>query len=124
MTDSLPVLLHAAARGARLEIWSDLASKWVENEGMRPFKDEKWHIHPKDQHLRYGPISSVLYEAAKNPPEWYAQLPFGGEFREDAALELIYKELKRNQFNWRLLSPTEKSVFLLFVAESLIEDGL
>jgi hypothetical protein len=122
MTESLPVLLHAAARGARLEIWSDLASKWVENEGMRPFKDEKWHIHPKDYHLRYGPISSVLYEAAKKPKSY---IWFGTEIEEYCAQHYVQQAFFSNDvFDYSTRTELARSLFLLFVAESLIEDGL
>ena len=56
-------LLHAAARGARIEdngegVWSE--SRFVYLVGG----DWEFRIHPDDQYLQYGPISTALREMA------------------------------------------------------------
>ena len=62
-------LLHAAARGARMQRqhehlfhkqvwWEDVPIQW----GM----DDELRIHPDDEHLAYGPISTALREIAED----------------------------------------------------------
>jgi hypothetical protein len=125
MTDSLPVLLHAAARGARIQsrdqnwvadrewiVWRMMPTdKLTESWNFR-----EWRIHPKDHHLRYGPISSVLYEAAKNPPTHLFMLP-------EVADHFAYLMLDPDE-TFHSENLFARSLFLLIVAESLIEDGL
>ena len=70
-------LLHAAARGARIEaewkgVWSGVA-------GIHLVPKFNCRIHPDDAHLQYGPISTALREmAACNPcdlpPSWQLEL--------------------------------------------------
>jgi hypothetical protein len=74
-------------------------------------------IRPQDKHLRYGPISRVLFEAAKEPPEylesikeWYAR---------DYALEFRGSDL----YNMGM-DEGQRSFFLLLVAEALAHEGL
>jgi hypothetical protein len=128
MTESLPILLHAAARGARLQLDYGYPEpyRW-KNVAIMPSRDSKidqWRIHPADQHMRYGPISSVLAEMAEKPPAWFA------EFRtrriwEEVASDLAYRGFDCDQFAWHNNTSTlDRSLFLLLVAESLIEDGL
>ena len=45
-------LLHAAARGAKIE--------WM-NGSWQPVP---YYIHPDDEHLQYGPVSTALREMA------------------------------------------------------------
>jgi hypothetical protein len=126
MTDSLPVLLHAAARGARLQLFDTQANLWIH---IYPWElgeicdyDVKYkldptldfRIYPKHHHLRYGPISSVLYEAAK---EDYEHIEFDG----------LPEQITRFHCSKDLVlyhSAFHRSMFFLLVAESLIEDGL
>lgn len=53
-------LLHAAARGARIEGLSG-AYDTVRNLHAWP---QDFRIHPDDEHLQYGPISTALREMA------------------------------------------------------------
>ena len=118
MTDSIPVLLHAAARGARLQC-RDLDDVWG-NSIVAPMKDPipgLWRIHPEDAHLRYGPISSVLYEAAKNPPE-------NGDDAMPQITSLSVLMAIGDYLHYKNSDKSSRSLFLLFVAESLLEQGL
>ena len=52
-------LLHAAARGARIDVWYQC--KWVSAIAVRTVDDlYNYRIHPADEHLQYGPISTAL----------------------------------------------------------------
>ena len=60
-------LLHAAARGARIEAFNQLRwipTIWIPTIAVRvvdgPHID--YRIHPDDAHLQYGPISTGLRE--------------------------------------------------------------
>ena len=67
MTD-LSTLLHAAARGARLQKYDPFDWKWKNVELWKAL----WYIelnylvriHPSDEHLMWGPLSRQYYEAA------------------------------------------------------------
>ncbi len=54
-------LLHAAARGARIEVLFN--QSWLPVNAVRtgdnPFN---YRIHPDDEHLQYGPVSTALRE--------------------------------------------------------------
>ena len=123
MTDSIPVLLHAAARGARLQCMYD-SRGWQSTSSMpRGLRGIEYRIHPDDAHLRYGPISSVLYEAAKEPSQFFyfgngAVFALVGE--NCRQLTNLQDEVDYMDCNNKLI----RSLFLLFVAESLLEQGL
>lgn len=103
-------LLFAAARGARIESeyhnWSTGGYDWRE-ANLNNLSGSR--IHPDDEHLQYGPISSALHEAAENGrPNAFTGIP-NLELHTDAA----YK-----------LEPLERSLFLLILAEALADEGL
>lgn len=116
-------LLYAAARGARIERLCPTKKEWYEDP-VRIFKkfDVEQRIHPDDQHLQYGPISTNLREAAEDEPEWlqdslnvYAQAVVNDYDNEElgncwaiaARADLLHKQL-----------------FLLLLAEVVADDGL
>jgi len=85
--------MFAFARGARMQI---LVSET--------------RIHPDDEHLQYGPISTALREDALGLPikgtDWFA-------------LVALHADGDLNMY-----SPTEESLFLLLVAEALADEGM
>ena len=106
-------LLFAAARGARMQRqhehlfhkqvwWEDVRIQW----GL----DDELRIHPDDEHLAYGPISTALRNDALGLPLtetcWFANL----ELRSDGDLYT--------------LSPNDRYVFLLLMAEALADEGM
>jgi len=111
-------LLFAAARGARIEppnayeytsvraVNGKVQSKtyWIARD------TESGYIHPEDEHLQYGPISTALRNDALGLPLtgtwWFAQLAL------------------HNEGDLHTMSPTERSMFLLLVAEALADEGL
>lgn len=61
MTD-LSTLLHAAARGARIQV---VIGKHVrEPESIWFHTNIPYRVHPSDEHLMWGPLSRQYYEAA------------------------------------------------------------
>lgn len=68
MTD-LSILLHAAARGARLQWFDTHTRRWFSATSI-PLNTkfvsigEFYSIHPDDEHLMWGPLSRQYYEAA------------------------------------------------------------
>jgi hypothetical protein len=55
-------LLHAAARGARIEaVWKGI---WSGVAGIHLVPKFNYRIHPADEHLQYGPVSTALREMA------------------------------------------------------------
>ena len=57
-------LLHAAARGARIQTkWVDSGDSWQATGQLVLVDDMRYYrIHPNDEHLQYGPISTALRE--------------------------------------------------------------
>lgn len=109
-------LLFAAARGARLEgryhNWGDGSTEWritadVYRAGNR--------IHPDDEHLQYGPISTALRKRAETGKIHNANLPYiKGNFTltHEESLTFAYDKTFDMVF------------FLLLVAEALADEGL
>jgi hypothetical protein len=91
-------LLFAAARGARIS--------WM-NGSWQPVP---YYIHPDDAHLQYGPISTEVRNYALGLPLtgtcWFARLAL----HSDGDLHA--------------LSPNDRYVFLLLVAEALADEGM
>jgi hypothetical protein len=101
-------LLFAAARGARIEaewkgVWSGVA-------GIHFVPKFNYRIHPADAHLQYGPISTEVRNYALGLPLtgtcWFARLAL----HSDGDLHA--------------LSPNDRYVFLLLVAEALADEGM
>ena len=112
-------LLFAAARGARIQ--ATLAGQWLTSplyEALRPFYNENRRIHPNDEHLQYGPISTALREFA-------ASLPIEDKTARGLPIFLVphtltWYNLARNGFD----SKAHRVTFLLLLAEALADEGL
>lgn len=107
-------LLHAAARGARLQcslvgIWEDTKVRPTAESNMT-----RWRIHPEDVHLQYGPISSALREEAKcfSGRSWHIGTELSVELRYGAWHDCRYSD-------W-----LTRSMFLLILSEALADEGL
>jgi hypothetical protein len=62
-------LLFAAARGARIQ--ADYQGVWSGVSGIHLGKTpHDYRIHPDDEHLQYGPISTALREMAFDTTLW------------------------------------------------------
>ena len=116
-------LLFAAARGARIEppnayeyasvraVNGKVQSKtyWIARD------TESGCIHPEDEALQYGPISTALREAAAAGNAWVLT---SGNGRAAAAIAETHK------WDWHTFPEEHRSLFLLFMAEALADEGL
>jgi len=103
-------LLHAAARGARIE--DNALSRWTDSEFVYLGKvGYSYRIHPDDAHLAYGPISTRLRGVALT------------RNFEDSGIQYVRVEFNREDGYW---SSTEEQrrVFCLILAEFLADEGI
>jgi len=105
-------LLHAAARGAKIQVqWYD-SLQW-QASGQIVLVDTMRHyrIHPDDEHLQYGPISTALRDVALTGDCGDYEIPY---CRFVIEKEDSYSESTED----------ERSMFLLFLAEALADEGM
>lgn len=105
-------LLHAAARGARIQSrWVD-GTQW-QTTGQFMFVDgmRYYRIHPDDAHLQYGPISTALREMA----EYYSWNPSWEHRVAHAAAD---------DFAVKFHGEPDYPLFYLILAEALADSGL
>ena len=104
-------LLHAAARGARIQSrWVD-GTQW-QTTGQFMFVDGMRHyrIHPADEHLQYGPVSTALREMA----EYYSWNPSWEHRVAHAAAD---------DFAVKFHGEPDYPLFYLILAEFLADEG-
>lgn len=106
-------LLHAAARGARIEAL-DRNLGWRLSSHVPLMSNDKrpYCIHPEDAHLQYGPISSELRVIADECA------------REYGYLARQFADLEYNKWIADYADQLHRSLFLLFLAEALADEGL
>ena len=118
-------LLFAAARGARVQTKMSILSfpavknRWAITAAYIPTADYKgadFRIHPDDEHLQYGPISTALREMAEHNrsdirPSWEMGLAnfAANEFTQ-------YFDSRQGEPDYPL--------FYLFLAEALADEGM
>jgi hypothetical protein len=111
-------LLHAADRGARIDVWYQC--KWVSAIAVRTVDDlYNYRIHPDDEHLQYGPISTALREMARQPKaidHKGVNLPHFGF--------TIFAESENELLEVRRCDKLTHSLFLLILAEALADEGM
>ena len=112
-------LLFAAARGAKIEKTNDdgvFRETISAPLGSRQDSVYSWRIHPDDEHLQYGPISTALRELAECAPDtingyspeyWYAQ-----NYKIDTDSPYYMQD------------ELHRALFLLILAEALADEGL
>lgn len=108
-------LLHAAARGARIQTkWNDSVVWQTDNQFLFIDTMRHYRIHPNDEHLQYGPISTALREMAED-----------SSYRGD--LEGFFAHVAANEFTEYFDSRQGKpdnSLFYLILAEFLADEGM
>ena len=108
-------LLHAAARGARIE--DNALGGYTSSEFVHLGKAIGHHrIHPDDAHLQYGPISTALRKMAEHAraeiqPSWEMGL---ANFSANNFIDY---------YDWRWCEP-DYPLFYLFLAEFLADEGM
>jgi hypothetical protein len=118
-------LLFAAARGARIEVRYE--KYWSSALAVRVIDDLlNYRIHPNDEHLAYGPISTEVRKAAEN----IAKKAYLHDVLGHYGLAAIDDYLSRsNEFGYcwdKAMNATamQKQLFLLILAEALADSGL
>lgn len=107
-------LLFAAARGARIEALDrNLGWRLSSHVPLTLSNDKRpYRIHPEDAHLQYGPISSELRKIADER---------AGEY---GYLARQFADLEYNRWIADYADQLHRSLFLLFLAEALADEGL
>ena len=112
-------LLFAAARGAKIEKTNDdgvFRETISAPLGSRQDSVYSWRIHPDDEHLQYGPISTALRELAEcapyvingySPEYWYVL---------DYKINSDSPYFKQDELH--------RALYLLILAEALADSGL
>jgi len=110
-------LLHAAARGARVQFCL-YENEWHTARDIDVSKDERWHqrIHPEDEHLQYGPISACVRDAAM--AEYFT---YGGTYTVPYG---SYWLSMKDAHDVDSADVLHRSLFLLILAEALADEGL
>jgi len=110
-------LLFAAARGAKIQtLYAYPSERWEVAAAFRTDSFYPYRIHPEDEHLQYGPISTTLrawafLQESSQPSEIIiATQALVGEVEPDWFVDYS-DELHR-------------SLFLLILAEALADEGL
>jgi hypothetical protein len=114
-------LLFAAARGARIQYRSPIDRNWKESAfrlwpDLHDCKtaDSLYRIHPNDEHLQYGPISTALLEMAEDS-------------KYNSSWEHFLANAAANEFTEFFDSRTgepDYPFFYLILAEALADSGL
>ena len=106
-------LLHAAARGAKMQTkWVDSGAQWQTTGQLVLVDDMRYYrIHPADEHLQYGPISTALLKLAEDD-SWNPS--------EERALALAVAR----QFQVYFVDEPDFELFYLILAEFLADEGM
>ena len=102
-------LLHAAARGARIQMMYQRG--WIPTVAVRTDDMYKYRIHPNDEHLQYGPISTALRKLAEDD-SWNPS--------EERSLAVAVAR----QFQVFFDDEPDFELFYLFLAEFLADEGM
>ena len=103
-------LLHAAARGARIE-WQTVYGAWKVADDIDVTQSYPQRIHPADEHLQYGPVSTALREMA----EYYSWNPSWEHRVAHAAAD---------DFAVKFHGEPDYPLFYLILAEALADEGM
>jgi hypothetical protein len=103
-------LLFAAARGARIEALYQRCWIPLTHISLEP-NAHAYRIHPNDEHLQYGPISTLLREMALTGDCDGADIPY------------IRTTLLTEEGYWKS-TEDQQCVFCLILAEALADEGM
>ena len=118
-------LLHAAARGARIEGlyqrgWIPVFA--VRTDGLTDGQ-YKYRIHPDDQYLQYGPISTALRDCDGDFQWVYINSEQMPDFAIRSAIVANYANNMMHEWQQNKNRLT-RSLFLLILAEALADEGM
>ncbi len=129
---AINAILLAAARGARLQVRPGPFEEWTSTrtsvDGIQNYPGH-FRVHPDDEHLRFGLVSSALHEAAKEARSYNTEL--GWSLAHDAILWYLNADNLResvvyldSRLDWWSIGYKHRSLFLLLLAEALADEGL
>ena len=109
-------LLHAAARGAKMQTkWVDSGAQWQTTGQLVLVDDMRYYrIHPADEHLQYGPISTALRDMAEDDGTWRTDLRWN-------IAHIVANEFN-DYYDWQC--EPDYPLFYLFLAEYLADEGM
>ena len=109
-------LLHAAARGAKIQTkWVDSGEQWQTTGQLVLVDDMRYYrIHPADEHLQYGPISTALRDMAEDDGTWRTDLRWN-------IAHIVANEFN-DYYDWQC--EPDYPLFYLFLAEFLADEGM
>ena len=105
-------IAFAFARGARVQYFYQL--RWEEALSLNKSSSYEWRIHPADEWMQYGLLSTMLRNSAKDQPIREFDL-LGGVVKFDLYFSSNVVPLV-DQYHWRM--------YELFMAELLADEGL
>ena len=105
-------LLHAAARGARIQALYQ--RHWIPANYFHLVGDYTYRIHPDDAHLQYGPVSTALRKKAETPNTY-------GTGWDCFLANSFINEFSGNTWEHRVF---DYPLFYLFLAEFLADEGM
>jgi hypothetical protein len=114
-------LLFAAARGARVHVngFISQSTQWYDNIKWSTMHESVLRIHPDDEHLQYGPISTALRNEASNAGwDWHPVDAFGSMARH------LFVISRDSDVEYSFIDHDHRSLFLLILAEALADIGL
>ena len=105
-----PRIAFAFARGARIQFFCQL--QWIPSGFLDKSRAYEWRIHPTDEHLQYGLLSTMLRNSGTG---W--SVPVVELYGAVATLQIPFDGGESvDQFQWRM--------YLLIMAEALADEGL
>ena len=109
-------LLHAAARGAKIQTkWVDSGEQWQTTGQLVLVDDMRYYrIHPADADLQYGPISTALRDMAEDDGTWRTDLRWN-------IAHIVANEFN-DYYDWQC--EPDYPLFYLFLAEFLADEGM
>ena len=115
-------LLHAAARGARIQ--TNDRGGWLDAAYIptADYKGDDFRVHPDDAHLQYGPISTALRDC--DGELWlYIDSEHMNDFVIRCAIVANYANNMMHEWQQNKDRLT-RSLFLLILAEALADEGM
>ena len=95
--------------------WVDSGAQWQTTGQLVLVDDMRYYrIHPADEHLQYGPISTALRDMAEDDGTWRTDLRWN-------IAHIVANEFN-DYYDWQC--EPDYPLFYLFLAEFLADEGM
>ena len=95
--------------------WLDSGAQWQTTGQIVLVDDMRYYrIHPADEHLQYGPISTALRDMAEDDGTWRTDLRWN-------IAHIVANEFN-DYYDWQC--EPDYPLFYLFLAEFLADEGM